>query len=189
MTKKVIENLDQITAEWLTRVLKRSGALDVGAVDGLEILDRLERELSTNAQLRLNYVDGSTGALPARLFLKIVNTAIDEDDTLLSTEVDYYTRDYLGVEDAPIARCYDAAVSEDNTRYHILLEDLSETHVDSYKIPRTRARPCICGGACCVARALVGRGASRGGRQTDPWFRSDRTICSDFPTRCRAHSE
>lgn len=85
---------------------------------------------STNARLRLHYVDGSQGALPQRLFLKIVNADL-EDESFGPSEVTYYTRDYVGVEGAPLIRCYDAAYSEEENRYHLLLDDLSETHSEA----------------------------------------------------------
>jgi hypothetical protein len=71
---------------------------------------------------------GSQGALPQQLFLKIVNADLD-DEFFGSSEVTYYTRDYVGVEDAPLVRCYDANYSEEKQFYHLLLDDLSQTHV------------------------------------------------------------
>jgi hypothetical protein len=62
------------------------------------------------------------------LFLKIVNAKYDADDPLLVSEVDYYAGDYLGVDGVPLVRCYDAVLSEDGNRYHLLLDDLSGTH-------------------------------------------------------------
>src|SRR5262249_57745687 len=49
------------------------------------------------------------------------------------SEVTYYTRDYVDVEDALLVRCYDAAYSEAKQRYHLLLDDLSETHCAAYR--------------------------------------------------------
>jgi hypothetical protein len=50
--------------------------------------------------------------------------------------VTYYTRDYVGVLDVPLVRCYDAVFSTELGRYHILLDDLSGTHVTaSEKLP------------------------------------------------------
>src|SRR5262249_14719527 len=49
------------------------------------------------------------------------------------SEVTYYTRDYVDVEDALLVRCYDAAYSEEKRRYHLLLDDLSATHLEAYR--------------------------------------------------------
>ena len=129
MAVKVIESISQVTLDWLTTVLLHSGALEKGAVGGFEILATQERELSSNASLKLTYKAESSGELPERLFLKMVNMNYDKDEPLLSSEVDYYTRDYQGVEGVPIPRCYQAALSEDLQRYHILMDDLSQTHI------------------------------------------------------------
>ena len=49
----------------------------------------------------------------------------------------YYTRDYVGVKDVPLIRCYDAAYSQELCRYHLLLDDLSETHIEAVHKPPT----------------------------------------------------
>jgi hypothetical protein len=67
--------------------------------------------------------------MPRRLFLKMVN-ADQGDEFFGASEVDYYTRDYAGVEGVPLARCYDAAFSAEQRRYYLMLDDLSETHVE-----------------------------------------------------------
>jgi hypothetical protein len=60
----------------------------------------------------------------------MVNTDLD-DEFFGPSEVAYYTRDYKDVEDAPLIRCYDAAFSEELKRYHVLLDDVSGTHVEA----------------------------------------------------------
>jgi len=85
---------------------------------------------STNCRLTLRYVDGSKGALPRQLFLKMVN-ANASGESFGSSEVTYYTRDYAGVVGVPLVRCYDAAYSEEFQCYHILLDDLSATHIEA----------------------------------------------------------
>jgi len=127
----VISTPDQVTARWLTDVLTKSGALDTGAVESFN-LDTNRRELSTNIRLELKYTDGARGEMPRNLFLKMVNIDM-EDEFFGPSEVTYYIRDYGGVPDVPILRCYDAAYSESLGRYHVLLDDLSATHVPSYE--------------------------------------------------------
>ena len=51
------------------------------------------------------------------------------DEFFGNSEVTYYTRDYVDVENAPLLRCHDAAYSEEQNRYHLLLDDVSRTHV------------------------------------------------------------
>ena len=135
MTAWVVGSLEEVTADWLTSALTRSGALEKGAVDHFEVVDRQQRELSTSATLKLSFKTGSRGAMPERLFLKMVNTVFDNDEPLLPSEVDYYARDYRGARGVPIVRCYDAARSEDSRRYHVLLDDVSPTHVPAFERP------------------------------------------------------
>jgi hypothetical protein len=129
MSEHVIKNIEQVTVAWLTSVLVNSGAITSGAVAAFDV-NPGRGNWSTNAILHVRYVNDSQGTLPQRLFLKMVNMDLG-DDSFGASEVTYYTRDYAGVEGAPLVRCYDAAFSEELQRYHVLLDDLSETHVEA----------------------------------------------------------
>ncbi len=124
----VIQSVDQVTPAWLTAVLTATDALTRGAVAACEVTTS-QGNWSSNVQLRLRYTPGAQGALPTRLFLKMVNTDTGDDEFFGPSEVHYYTRDYVDVPDAPLIRCYHAAYSEAQQRYHLLLDDVSETHV------------------------------------------------------------
>ena len=54
------------------------------------------------------------------------------------SEVKYYTRDYVDLNNAPLLRCYSANYSKELGRYHILLDDVSETHIVSAEKEPTR---------------------------------------------------
>jgi hypothetical protein len=127
---EVITTLEQATPECLTAALRRAGALTAGAVAAVEAGEG-QGNWSSNARLRLAYTAGATGDCPERLFLKMVNTDLGDGEWFGPSEVDYYTRDYLDVPDAPLVRCYDAAYSEAQHRYHLLLDDLSESHISA----------------------------------------------------------
>jgi hypothetical protein len=118
-----------VTVEWLTAVLTRSGALTGGRVETFALTTK-QRELSANARLQLTYTAGSQGTLPPRLFLKMVVLDM-EDEFFGPSEVDYYTRDYVGLAGAPLLRCYDGVYSEEQRRYHLLLDDVSDSHVEA----------------------------------------------------------
>jgi hypothetical protein len=107
MSDEVITNLEQVTPAWLTAVLSESDALTRGAVTAFEV-GTSQGNWSTNASLSLRYAQGSRGTLPARLFLKMVNTDL-AGESFGPSEVTYYTRDYVGLENAPLVRCYAAA--------------------------------------------------------------------------------
>lgn len=131
MSDQVITNLDQITTAWLTSVLSRSDALTRGAVQSFEF-GTGQGNWSTSANLTLTYTDDAQGSLPQRLFLKMVDTDTGDGEFFTDGEVTYYTRDYVDVENAPLLHCYDAAYSKEINRYHLLLEDVSETHIEAY---------------------------------------------------------
>ena len=137
MTEQVIQTVDQVTPEWLTDVLRQSEALTSGRVASIG-LESSERILSTSTRLRIAYSENATGAMPPRLFLKTVNAEQDEDFFGVS-EVNYYRRDYKGLACAPIPRCYDAVFSEERRCYHLLLDDLANSHIEAKHKPRTLA--------------------------------------------------
>lgn len=127
MTDKVITSIEQVSNEWLTSVLTKSGALSNGEVESFEF-GQGQGNWSTSANLFVKYTDSAIGSLPERLFLKMVNTDLD-DEYFGDSEVTYYTRDYVDIPDAPLLRCYDAVYSKELNRYHLLLNDVSETHI------------------------------------------------------------
>jgi hypothetical protein len=128
---EVIASLDQVTPGWLTAVLLNDQALTAGAVSGFDV-DAGRGNWSANAVLKLRYTADARGTLPARLFLKLVDAGDDSDGEFFGrSEVTYYTHDYVDVDDAPIIHCYDAAFSDQLRRYHLLLDDVSLTHVEA----------------------------------------------------------
>lgn len=130
MTSQVITSADQITTIWLTSVLSKSGALTRGSVTSFE-LDSGRGNWSSSGSLTINYTDNAQGELPSRLFLKMVDTNLGDGESFDNSEVNYYTRDYVDVKQAPLLRCYDAAYSAELQRYHILMDDVSTTHIEA----------------------------------------------------------
>lgn len=116
MPINVIISLDQVTTEWLSTSLARSGALTRGALAAFDVVDG-RGKWSSNARLDVTYTAGAQGARPRRLFLKMVD-AHDDGDLFDDSEVTYYTRDYVDVPDAPLLRCYDGAWSPALLRHH-----------------------------------------------------------------------
>jgi hypothetical protein len=126
----VITSAEQATPDWLTGALSTSGALSAGKVIAVE-LDNGDGNWSTNARLRPRYSADAAGDRPTSLFLKMVRTDLDDDESFSDSEVRYYTRDYVDVPDAPLVRCHDAAHSTDGQAYHLLLDDVTATHVEA----------------------------------------------------------
>lgn len=134
--ERALTRAEDATPAWLTRVLKRQGALEHGAVAEVSA-ERGDSAWSSHARLRLTYTADAQGARPQRLFLKLCA------GTFSDAEVAYYTTSYAGCEGAPIPRCYDAQYRDAPERaYHLLLEDLTETHADLFHVAPDRAIGC-----------------------------------------------
>lgn len=123
----VVTEVSQITTEWLESVLQRAGALRGGGVLGFDVETRTE-SWSNSARLHLRYLPDSSGDLPASLFLKMCRFT-----EFGGSEVDYYRRDYVGAADVPIVRSYDARYDSQQRAYHLLLDDLSASHTNTWQ--------------------------------------------------------
>ncbi len=126
-------------------------------------------DTSVNAQIvRIapHYDEQARGALPTALLLKLCAGG----DSFGPSEVDYYTRDYAGLADAPIPRCYDAHFSAERRAYHILMDDHSATHQARWDIDADAGIWLRGGrGAGCAARPLLGaRAAGPDRRRASP---------------------
>lgn len=138
MSGEVITSIDQVSAAWLTSVLAQSGAITQGAVKSFEFATG-QGNWSRSGTLKVSYMDDARGPRPQRLFLKMVNTDAGDGEFFGDSEVTYYTRDYVSLKNAPLLRCYSAAYSQELNRYHILLDDVSETHIEAAKKEPTLA--------------------------------------------------
>lgn len=130
MIEQVLSSLSQVTTAWLTTVLKQSGGLLKGDVAAVQV-ETGQGNWSTSGKLYLQYSPDAQGELPQSLFLKLVDTDTGDGEFFSSSEVDYYMRDYVGVTDAPLLRCFDGHYSESHQRYHLLLEDVSQSHIEA----------------------------------------------------------
>jgi serine/threonine protein kinase len=129
MQGSVIRNFHEITVEWLNDVLQKYGAIESGEVCKVEVLP-LKSDNSSTYRLVLEYSEHSIGEKPKSLFLKLCTS---NEQFISSSEVFYYNHDYITLANAPILTCYDASYDEETHSYHILLEDVSITHVPSWK--------------------------------------------------------
>jgi hypothetical protein len=87
----LITSAEQATPEWLTAALSTSGALSAGKVIAVE-LDKGDGNWSTNARLRPRYSADAAGDRPTSLFLKMVRTHLDEDESFSDSEVRYWAQ-------------------------------------------------------------------------------------------------
>lgn len=146
----VITSAEQVTPEWLSGALRRAGVLTTGAVVAVQAASQTT---FTAASLRLvvTYsVDArcASDPLPASLFLKL--STPDTPPRFAERESAFYTRVAAAMSDPPVPVCYDAVFSPDSGRCHILLEDLSATHLSpaSFDLPLEQCEA----GIDCLAR-------------------------------------
>jgi hypothetical protein len=110
-----------ITPDWLSAVLG-------------EPVTRISTEASESTwahQVRVRAILGTGEEIALRL-------KVCKGETFGRSEVDYYTRDYVGMPDAPLVRCYHAEFTE-GTGYHLLLEDLADTYQNRFETLPTLA--------------------------------------------------
>jgi len=128
---KIITDPDQLTPEWLTRILKSKGYFNQGKVTKI-IKKKSQETLSSNVHfLELNF---STDAQPEPTSSEIVIKIPKPNDVCRffgKHEAKFYRIVAETVGEIPIPICYDAAFSEETGLSHIILENLSKTHVAS----------------------------------------------------------
>jgi hypothetical protein len=127
----VLRRADDVCAAWLTEALGQP-VTHVSVVPGAG-------NWSQQATLRAELDDGTTRWLRLKICV---------GQTFGRSEVDYYTRDYVDLAGAPLVRCF-AARFEPGVGYHLLLDDLSDTHHDRRDVPPTVDY------GCAVAQALA----------------------------------
>lgn len=123
----VITDVSRVTTDYLTLALTHAGALSHGAVEQVEI-EAGSGTWSKIAHLRPRYSSDARGELPPTLLLKMCT------GTFGRSEVDYLTRDYTHVADAPIPRCYDAQFDLSIPAYHLLMDDHTATHGNNFDV-------------------------------------------------------
>src|SRR5690348_5996110 len=129
MEDKVLLDIEDATAAWLTGVLHARGYLITGAIEKVEQLGEASFHAHT-ARLELMYSADATATLPASLFLKVCK----EGSALFGdSEVHYYTTIATAMQAPPIPFGYHAAYDRQTQRYHLLLQDLTETHQVNWK--------------------------------------------------------
>jgi thiamine kinase-like enzyme len=117
-----------VEAARLTAALRRGGVLDAGAVREVKVLHQRDTLVSHIIRLGLRYVGESAGA-PQSLILKTANSAFAEKLANGGRrEVEYYTRLTPSMPPGLVPRCFDGHFDEDSLAWHLLLEDLTDSH-------------------------------------------------------------
>lgn len=119
------------TPEWLTRVLRASGCLIQGEV--VDVAASVAESFTSEiGHLEVRYSADAPVSAPARLFLKVRNPASGQrvvGSDQWRWEVEFHTRIASRMRDPPVVPCCDAAFCETTGEAHLLLLDVSATHV------------------------------------------------------------
>ncbi len=114
--------------EYLTEALRRSGALGDGCVTDVLVEDSRATILSRIIRLGLSY-DGAVGEAPRSIILKtgLPERAAAKWDSGRH-EIAFYTRIAGPMTVRLVPRCFDAMHDAGTKAWHLLLEDLTDTH-------------------------------------------------------------
>jgi hypothetical protein len=127
-----ITDTEQVSPEWLTRLLHKHGALPHGQVTAVQkIPSRSTISITfTLARLAVSYSDNAPPSAPTRLFLKFSKPGFDAalSASVGKNEVAFYTTVVHAMRGSATVHCYDAVYDPETGKSHVLLEDLSETH-------------------------------------------------------------
>ena len=119
----VIENSSDVTPELLTDLLQPPTGV---RIESVRVEFERELQVSRIARLLVEH-NGDPRELPHSLFLKLTGPK----SPFNADEVDFYL-DVAAIDRSqPIPKCYHAVADVDEKRWHLLLEDLTDTHFQS----------------------------------------------------------
>ena len=113
---------------YLTAALRKAGALDAGAVREVKVLHERDTVVSHITRLGLRYVGESAGS-PQTLILKTPHAGFAKtlaDDG--QREVVFYTQLASKMPRGLAPHCFDGHFDEESFNWHLLLEDLTDSH-------------------------------------------------------------
>ena len=102
LSPRMHKAIDTISLEWLSEILNKPVAHFEAKTEA--------SNWASQVLLIAHFADGGLQALRLKICL---------GDTFGRSEVDYYTRDYVELANAPLVRCYDAQF-EPGVGYHLL---------------------------------------------------------------------
>ena len=137
---EVLADLESITSGWLTEVLRKSGCLDQGHVTSVRKWGMNLTLVSQVVHLEIDFSQGVSRDNPSRLFLKMTKPDLQEELVGMGErEVKFYTKIATKINHRSLLRCYEAAYDDQEKRFHLLLEDLAQTHFQtSWPLPPTQ---------------------------------------------------
>ncbi|MHA2393174.1 MAG: oxidoreductase family protein [Promethearchaeota archaeon] len=135
---RVIIDIELLTPEWLTSIFKKKGYLNQGKVTKI-IKKNSQLTLSSNVYFLEIHFSRNAQTIPASpgIFVKIPRPN-DVTKFLGKHETKFYNIIAETLNEKPIPNCYDAAFSEETGLSHIILENLSDTHIDLPPVPPSK---------------------------------------------------
>jgi Ecdysteroid kinase-like family len=126
----------------LTEVLRGCGALGAARIGDVAVVNSIVKQRSHTRRLRLSY-GGPAGTAPESLILKMGHL----DSAGLPAyanrrEIAFYRDIAPSLPVGVVPRCFEAAESTGNTPWHLLLEDLTDTHfvATEHPLPPSQAQ-------------------------------------------------
>src|SRR5215475_8153405 len=116
------------SAERLTAALCKAGALPSGRVRGAEVISSVKKLRSHTFRLRLSY-EGAAPCTPDTIILK--KGHLDDagrPSYANSNEIAFYRDVAPALPKQLVPGCFEVVAAADSTTWHLLLEDLTESH-------------------------------------------------------------
>jgi hypothetical protein len=126
----------------LTEVLRGCGALGPARVDGVAVVNSIVKQRSHTRRLRLSY-DGPAEAAPEFLILKMGHLDSSGRPAYANRrEIAFYRDVAPSLPAGVVPRCFEAGESTDTTPWHLLLEDLTDSHffATEHPLPPSQAQ-------------------------------------------------
>lgn len=128
---KPLTNLEELTPERLTDILRNAGHLIAGQVESINVTSSKTIITSTIAFLDVTY-SSAESALPTKLFLKFAFPDHQLGNELLlwtaRNEEAYYRKIAPRSDLPPSQDILDVRIDSDTLQFHLLMADVSETH-------------------------------------------------------------
>ncbi len=126
-----ISHINQITTDWLTEILQQGGYLEQGHVVSVvaqdpEINSNDGPGFIANNRIAIQYSSDATLSAPRRLYLKAQPGTLHKSAGLCEVTFYHSIASKMAFSPAPI--CFDSAYDTESGAYHLLLQDVSETH-------------------------------------------------------------
>jgi hypothetical protein len=126
----------------LTEVLRRCGTLGPERVGSVAVAGSFLKQRSHTRRLQLSY-EGATGTSPTSLILKSGHLDSAGRSVYANTrEISFYRDIAPSLPAGVVPRCFEAVESTETTPWHLLLEDLTDSHffATEHPLPPSKAQ-------------------------------------------------